>query len=778
MAAAPALAGLASLAPAQRVSADTAVACSSAALVSAINAANASSGGTLVLQHGCNMKLTAPDNATDGGNGLPVITASLSIVGNGATITRSSSQAFRIFDVASGANVSLSALTLSNGLLPTTDTNGGAAIDNHGTLTVTTTTFQNNVAPSQQGASGGAIQNSGVLTVTLSTFTANSAMEGGAMFNQNLATVRTSTFTNNKATLYGGGALVNAVGTTYVSTSTFTGNTAPGGGAIDNDATMTVRNSTFYNNKGGSTGGGGIVNFGSMTLTQSTLFANSAPYGANVYTCCGGGMSLRMTIVAHAAGGGSNCGGTAVTDSGYNLDDALSCGFLSSSGSISGVDPSLDALRNNGGPTQTMALHADSPAVDAIPTSFKPCKGSQDQRGVSRPQAAGCDIGAYELVGGRVIDCSAAALISAVNAANAGGVGSFGLPHGCIIKLTAADNTTDGGNGLPVIFRSLTIAGNGATITRSSSQPFRFFEVAQGASLTLSGLILSNGLLPTTDTIGGGAIANYGTVTVTAATFQNNATPAQQGASGGAIQNSGLLSVTGSTFSGNSGIEGGGIFNQNQATIATSTFTNNKATLYGGGGLVNAAGTTSVIGSTFVGNTGPGGGAIDNDATLSVSNTTIFNNTAGSTGGGGIVNFGSATVTQSTLFGNSSPYGADVYNCCGATMTLSMSILARAAGGGANCGGTAVGDAGYNLDDATGCGFLSSGGSISGVDPKLAALDNNGGATQTMALHSDSPAVDAIPSNVPGCSGSEDQRGVSRPQGAGCDIGAYELITA
>jgi hypothetical protein len=677
--------------------------------------------------------------------------------------------------VAPGARLRLASLTLSHGLLSPTDTNGGAAVDNHGTLVVTTSRFDSNSAPSQQGASGGAIQNGGVLTVSGTYFTNNSAMEGGGIFNQNQATITTSTFSTNKATIYGGGGIANVLGTTTVSGSTFTGNTGPGGGAIDNDATLSVSNSTFYNNKAGNTGGGAIVNFGTATITQSTLYGNSAPYGADIDNCCGMSMSLSMSVVAHG-GGGPNCGGTAVNDAGYNLDDAGSCGFLASSGSLSGVDPSLSGLGNNGGLTQTMALRPDSPAVDAIPSSTAGCGGSQDQRGVSRPQAYGCDIGAYELIGGRIIDCSVAALVSAINAADSAGGGAFSLPHGCAYKLTAADNPTDGGNGLPVVFGSLTIFGNGATITRSSSAPFRFFEVAKGASLTLSSLTLSDGLLSASDTNGGAAIDNHGTLSLTATSFQNNVAPSQQGASGGAIQNSGVLSVATSTFTGNSAVEGGGIFNQDQATITGSTFTNNKATLFGGGGLVNALGTTTVSGSTFVGNTGPGGGAIDNDDTLFVSDSTFYNNKAGNNGGGAIVNFGSATVTQSTMSGNSSPYGANVYSCCGAAMSMSMTIVAHAAGGGANCGGTPVDDSGYNLDDASGCGFGVGSGSLSGVDPKLAGLGNNGGPTQTMALHADSPAVDAIPAGAPGCSGTQDQRGISRPQGAGCDVGAYELI--
>ena len=105
-----------------------------------------------------------------------------------------------------------------------------------------------------------------------------------------------------------------------------------------------------------------------------------------------------MDIVA---GGlvGTNCGGLApITDLGYNIDTGSSCGFSAPNHSLSNTQPQLDALASNGGSTQTMALPAGSPAVDAIPTSTPGCAGTTDQRGIARPQGNGCDIGAYELV--------------------------------------------------------------------------------------------------------------------------------------------------------------------------------------------------------------------------------------------------------------------------------------------------------------------------------------------------------------------------------------------
>ena len=237
-----------------QIAAAAPIACTTTALISAVAA-----GGSITLAPACVYTLTAVNNSADGDpTGLPAITGTVNIAGNGATITRSTATGtpiFRIFDVASSGNLTLDSLTVSNGLLASGNviSNGGAGVRNYGTLSISASTFSGNSSPALQHTSGGAIGNSGTLTVTTSTFTNNSGQEGGAIFNQNTATITQTTFANNVGQIYGGGAILNAFGTTNVSTSTFVGNTtgpSGGGGAIDNDTTMTFRNSTFYNNTG------------------------------------------------------------------------------------------------------------------------------------------------------------------------------------------------------------------------------------------------------------------------------------------------------------------------------------------------------------------------------------------------------------------------------------------------------------------------------------------------------------------------------------------------
>ncbi len=277
------------------------VSCSASSLVSAISLANITpGGGTVTLTSGCVYTLTSANNATDGGTGLPVISGKVTVQGNGASIARSTATgvpAFRLFDVASNGNLTLNALTVSNGLA-NSGVQGGGGVFSHGTLSVTASTFTGNSSPATTGTSGGAIDSSGTLKVATSTFSGNSAQEGGGIFNQNSALISNSTFTNNTALIYGGGALLNAAGTETLTGDTFVGNTGPGGGAIDNDTVLNISDSTFFNNTGGGNGGGAVENFGTTTLTQSTFSGNSSPYGANIFNYTGFTLSMKMDIVA------------------------------------------------------------------------------------------------------------------------------------------------------------------------------------------------------------------------------------------------------------------------------------------------------------------------------------------------------------------------------------------------------------------------------------------------------------------------------------------------
>ena len=199
---------------------------------------------------------------------------------------------------------------------------------------------------------------------------------GGGVSNEGTLTITHSTIANNDADTYGGG-IENASGILHLVNTTISGNTAAGDSV--------------------SHGGGGLDLYGDGTVTidYSTIVNNDAP---NVTDRDGiwleyGSLSIRNSIVS--GNSSTNCtieSGSTFTPSGENIADDASCtGF-----SQLNTDPKLDTLKDNNGPGPTHALLAGSPALDAISV---PCGVATDERGVSRPQGVGCDIGAFELAG-------------------------------------------------------------------------------------------------------------------------------------------------------------------------------------------------------------------------------------------------------------------------------------------------------------------------------------------------------------------------------------------
>lgn len=248
----------------------------------------------------------------------------------------------------------------------------------------------------------------GLTGLTLSHGYSNSNWNGGAITNNGTLTITNSTLSGNSA-LYLGGAIVN-LGTATIQASTFSDNSAAynWGGAIENASgrlQMIIQTSTFSGNTAGQDGGA-INNAGFLTVTGSTLSGNSANQAAAVSNVGGGATIIGATIIANNSSyWGTSCliddgkYGGSITDRGYNLEDdaGASCGFTTSNHDIVGQDPQLGPLATNGGPTQTMALLSGSPAIDYIPTFSSLCS-TTDQRGDNRPDSSetSCDIGAYE----------------------------------------------------------------------------------------------------------------------------------------------------------------------------------------------------------------------------------------------------------------------------------------------------------------------------------------------------------------------------------------------
>jgi hypothetical protein len=167
----------------------------------------------------------------------------------------------------------------------------------------------------------------------------------------------------------------------------------------------TVINSTLSGNE--SVGWHGAAVFqtdGVLDLVNSTVADNTSPAGTGAlfvgtFTDAGATMTLTNTIVSDNSALGCfagffGAGPVSLTSVGHNIASDGSCN-LTAAGDQPDTDPLLGPLADNGGPTLTHALGAGSPAIDAADAAVCP---ATDQRGVIRPQGAGCDVGAFEIV--------------------------------------------------------------------------------------------------------------------------------------------------------------------------------------------------------------------------------------------------------------------------------------------------------------------------------------------------------------------------------------------
>ncbi|NOK63753.1 MAG: hypothetical protein GFH27_549285n360 [Chloroflexi bacterium AL-W] len=284
-----------------------------------------------------------------------------------------------------------------------------------------------------------------------------------------------------------------------------------------------------------------------------------------------------------------------------------------------------------------------------------------------------------------------------------------------------------------------------------------------------------------------------------------------EGGSGGVyVSPKSSLSLRRSVVTNNTSLTGGGIINNGSTYIYDSTISDNEGGARGGG-IANAEDSfMKMIRSTVSGNESTGGGGITNSGRLEMINSTVSGNVA-RRGGGGFTNTGLLYIASSTITdneangykaGNTDAVGGGIKNTASGTVYIWNSILAdnrnnyskisdyytpdcsgdirteryNIIGDGSNC----------NIDDgfATGTPFDQIGNADNPIDPHIFPLSDSGGPTQTHALRSDSPAIDAARNAAPGnlfaCE-EADQRGAPRPTDgnnddeARCDIGAYEL---
>ena len=380
-------------------------------------------------------------------------------------------------------------------------------------------------------------------------------------------------------------------------------------------------------------------------------------------------------------------------------------------------------------------------------------------------------VAARALVVTNSADSGAGTLRQVLADANSGDSITFDLRPPAIITLTSGELQ---------VGKDLVIRGPGAsrlTVRRSGSAgtaDFRMFHIGR-ARVELSGLTVENGRAPepaTGDVLGGG-IYNRGTLSLHDVVLRRNEAPSigMRSGFGGGIFSLGPLSITSSTISGNvAGGAGGGVFVFHETTlaIASSTVSSNRAGLQGGGIELHGS-TGTVRNSTVSGNVadgfGGGGGILNlsfpsESSALHLIQSTVVRNAGQSGGGVMTAAFSGAGSVQTTV---------------NETLVAENTVQNFAVRGDAQ-----LISEGHNLDSDGSSGFVNGtmgdlvGSAPAPLNPRIGPLADNGGPTATHALLRGSPAVDA--GNCPAGSGAAvDQRGVRRPQGAACDIGAFEL---
>ena len=354
-------------------------------------------------------------------------------------------------------------------------------------------------------------------TVTLSGVTITGAKEasetGGGIDIEGAANVtlaNVSVSGNTVEQIGDGGGIEARSGTTLtISASTIADNVGYNGGGLYLGGTAVITNTTIVGNHGGDRtdngDGGGLENNGSLSLVNDTIAGNECFNGAG----CGGAIigtaTAKNTIVANNVAGNTtneavvsdNCN-SPLTSSGPNLENGTECEF-GAHGGFSNTNPLLGPLANNGGPTETEALFAGSPAIDNGTNEGCP---ATDQRGGARPQPPGgtCDIGAYEY--GSLADVSISQTASP-GPAVAGSTLTY--------QLTAADNGPDPAAGIVV---QDSLPAGAALISASPSQggcvgsaplvcPLGSLAVGAKATVTVVVRPSQVGVATNTATIGG-----------------------------------------------------------------------------------------------------------------------------------------------------------------------------------------------------------------------------------------------------------------------------------
>jgi predicted outer membrane repeat protein len=668
------------------------------------------------------------------------------------------------------------------------------------------------------------------------TFAGNrsSASSGGALFTKGDSGGKSSpqltdvTFRGNAAPIGGGGAMFNAdmfgTGQPSLTNVTFYGNSADAGGAIYNlgdsgESSPTLTNVTFSGNSA-TTAGGAMYNratggASSPGLTNVILWGDASPSGHEVFNDSG-----TPTVSYSVVQGG--CG---------SISGSCGAGNLS-------TDPKLDtALRNNGGTTQTLALLAGSSAIDTGTTctaydqrglarpvnsvcdigayespteaSSTPCYVDASGSGTPGGGASWSDPYIHLQAALANAACTEIWVAKGLYTPGSHQADTFSIPavpsgvavYGGFANGDAWSGRNPASNVTilsgDIFGDDVNTDGNHIAEIATDLVGYNSYHIVTMDGTTGTNITSSTILDGFTITGGNGGGAYNGAALVclgSGAGHECSPTLAKlnfsgnHGDWGGAMFDGGSVggksnpTLTDVTFHGNASIDGGGAMlnsgyaGESSPILRNVTFSLNTANNSGGAmrndGYSGGSSKPSLANVTFDGNTATGdGGAMYNYGEGAGSNSSpqMFNVTFH----GNTADFGGAMSNSGASSGHSSPSLVNVILWGDTATTSGNEIYNDSATTGINHSVVQGGDSGSN----TGTAFSSGTGNLM-ANPNLdpGGLASSGGYTQSLALMAGSSAIDHGDDGI--CAASPvsgfDQRGMPRPQGLHCDIGAYE----
>lgn len=352
--------------------------------------------------------------ASDGGAIRTSESSTLLTVKNSTVSDNRADSGIFPFSAAGGGIWSYGAVTVINSTVSRNSGSTGGGIYAQGAVTIIDSTISGNSV----SGFGGGIYSAGALTIHNSTVSANVAYGGGGMEARGNVTISNSTVSQNSANSNWAGGGIEAVqgATVTIINSTIADNYAGYGGGIFADGPVTVINSTVTRNLLAELGGG-IFSIGAVTVSNSTIFGNSANFAGGIYG--DDAVTIRNSIVAgnldndgapeFAVGSSLSVTNSLIGDnSGTGLEPTLD-GAPDGNGNFIGnpdapIDPLLGPLADNGGPTQTMAMLPNSPALNngsnalAVDATGNLLPFDQRGPGFARISGGRVDIGAFEVI--------------------------------------------------------------------------------------------------------------------------------------------------------------------------------------------------------------------------------------------------------------------------------------------------------------------------------------------------------------------------------------------